>query len=134
MEIVKKHILSVICGVVALVALVLAFWPLGSMKETAQSQFDSRASRYQQLRGTAQSSVACRCWTSARPKRRCCRVSRATVRSRSQRYIPQIFKYKFPETILPLRSSLMKLPGLICLRFHLYFPYSLPFVRSFQLS
>ncbi len=49
MEIVKKHILSVICGVVALVALVLAFWPLGSMKETAQSQLNTRASRYQQL-------------------------------------------------------------------------------------
>lgn len=49
MEIVKKHILSVICGVIALVALVLAFWPLGSMKETAQTELDKRASRYQQL-------------------------------------------------------------------------------------
>lgn len=49
MEIVKKHILSVICGVVALVALVLAFWPLGSMKEQALSQLNTRGQRYTQL-------------------------------------------------------------------------------------
>ena len=49
MEIVKKHMLSVICGVVALVAVVLAFWPLGSMKETAQAQLETRASLYSQI-------------------------------------------------------------------------------------
>jgi O6-methylguanine-DNA--protein-cysteine methyltransferase len=49
MEIIKKHILSVVCGVVALVAVVLAFWPLGSMKEAALAELDSRASRYSQI-------------------------------------------------------------------------------------
>ena len=49
MEIVKKHMLSVVCGVVALVAVVLAFWPIGSMKQSAQAQLDARASRYSQI-------------------------------------------------------------------------------------
>jgi hypothetical protein len=49
MEIVKKHILSVVCGVVALVAVVLAFWPLGSMKEKAQTDLNTRSARYSQI-------------------------------------------------------------------------------------
>ena len=49
MEIVKKHILSVICGVVVLVAVVLAFWPLGAMKEAAQAQLNTRANHFSQI-------------------------------------------------------------------------------------
>ena len=49
MEIVKKHILSVICGVVVLVAVVLAFWPLGSMKEAAQALLNTRANHFSQI-------------------------------------------------------------------------------------
>lgn len=50
MQIVKKHLLSVLCGAVALVALVLAFWPLGSMKGAAQSELAKRTAKYGQMK------------------------------------------------------------------------------------
>ncbi|GEM_PF-5700791 len=43
MEIVKKNILNIICGVVAVVAVVLWFWPLGSWKSEAQAKLSQRA-------------------------------------------------------------------------------------------
>lgn len=43
MDIVKKNILSIIAGVVALLALVAWIWPLGSIKAQAESKLKSRA-------------------------------------------------------------------------------------------
>jgi len=50
MDILKKHILSILCGVVALVALVLSFWPLGFFQKEAQGQLEKRAALYGQLK------------------------------------------------------------------------------------
>src|SRR5437868_3605813 len=46
MEIVKKNILSIICGVVALIAVVASFWPLGGYREQLSSNLQSRAAVY----------------------------------------------------------------------------------------
>lgn len=51
MEIVKKNLLSIICGVVALLAVVALFYPLGGKKEKLQEDLESRASVYQSLAG-----------------------------------------------------------------------------------
>ncbi|MCC7349160.1 MAG: hypothetical protein IT446_01200 [Phycisphaerales bacterium] len=49
MEIVKKNIFSVICGVVALVAIIASFWPLGSKTDELQSALTSRKSAYDSM-------------------------------------------------------------------------------------
>jgi len=41
MEIVKKNILSVICGVIALIALIALFWPIGGMYSDDQVKLDA---------------------------------------------------------------------------------------------
>src|SRR4051812_33050911 len=49
MEIVKKNILSIICGVVALLALVASVWPLGGMKDTLNTELTARTAVYSSL-------------------------------------------------------------------------------------
>lgn len=49
MEIVKKNIFSIICGVVALVAIIASFWPLGSKADELQSTLNSRKSAYESM-------------------------------------------------------------------------------------
>ena len=51
MEIVKKNILSILCGVVALVAIVAIFWPGGSRKADVQAQLDQRKAQYTKAQG-----------------------------------------------------------------------------------
>lgn len=48
MEIVKKNLLSIICGVVALLAVVSIFWPGGSKKADLQKELDARKAKYTQ--------------------------------------------------------------------------------------
>ena len=49
MDIVKKNLLSIICGVVAVIALVLWFWPLGSIQAEAQTKLEQRTKLYGQM-------------------------------------------------------------------------------------
>lgn len=49
MEIVKKNILSIICGVVALLAIVFWFWPLKGIESEARAQLEKRAALYKQM-------------------------------------------------------------------------------------
>ncbi len=49
MDIVKKNLLSIIFGVIALAALVAWVWPLGSIKREAQSKLDERVSLYRSM-------------------------------------------------------------------------------------
>lgn len=49
MEIVKKNLLSIICGVIAVLALVLWFWPLGSIQEEAQTKLEQRTKLFGQM-------------------------------------------------------------------------------------
>ena len=49
MDIVKKNILSIICGVVILLAIVSLFWPIGGMIESAQKRADERKDLYTKL-------------------------------------------------------------------------------------
>jgi len=51
MEIVKKNILSVICGVIALAALIASVWPLGSFVGELQTDLDTRKGAYDALLG-----------------------------------------------------------------------------------
>ncbi|MDB5301773.1 MAG: hypothetical protein JWO87_3436 [Phycisphaerales bacterium] len=51
MEMVKKNILSIICGVVALLALVAWFWPIGGMFATAQTALDQKTDDFKKLSG-----------------------------------------------------------------------------------
>src|SRR5689334_13984370 len=46
MEIVKKNILSILCGVVALLALIAIFWPIGGMTQDLQAKVDKSKSDY----------------------------------------------------------------------------------------
>jgi hypothetical protein len=50
MEIVKKNLISIICGVVALAAIVSAFYPLGGMWSTLQSDAQSRAGVFTEVK------------------------------------------------------------------------------------
>lgn len=50
MEIVKKNLISIICGVVALAAIVSAFYPLGGMWSTLQSNAQSRAGVFTEVK------------------------------------------------------------------------------------
>ncbi|MDB5331950.1 MAG: hypothetical protein JWP03_3101 [Phycisphaerales bacterium] len=49
MEMVKKNILSVICGVIALLALVAWFWPIGGMFEREQLALNTKQADYKKL-------------------------------------------------------------------------------------
>lgn len=49
MEIIKKNLFSVICGVVALVAIIASFWPLGSKADELQSALAGRKSAYESM-------------------------------------------------------------------------------------
>jgi hypothetical protein len=49
MDIVKKNLWSIICGAVALLAVIALFFPLGGKKEKLQQDLDTRASVYQSL-------------------------------------------------------------------------------------
>jgi hypothetical protein len=49
MELVKKNIISVICGVVAILAIVASFFPLGGYVEALQKQLDDSKSKYSTL-------------------------------------------------------------------------------------
>jgi len=49
MEFVKKNILSVICGVIALIAIITSFWPLGGFTSDLQKELDARADAYRTL-------------------------------------------------------------------------------------
>ena len=46
MDIVKKNILSIACGVVAIAAIIAWFWPVGGMFATLQGDLDGRAKTY----------------------------------------------------------------------------------------
>jgi hypothetical protein len=49
MEIVKKNILSIICGVVILLAVAALFWPISGIVAGAQAQADERQQEYEKL-------------------------------------------------------------------------------------
>jgi hypothetical protein len=49
MEIVKKNMFSIVCGVVAIVAIVAWFWPVGGMFDKLQSDVKARAATYDQV-------------------------------------------------------------------------------------
>lgn len=49
MEIVKKNILSILCGVVILLALVALFWPLGGMREDFEKSLAERKATHAKL-------------------------------------------------------------------------------------
>jgi hypothetical protein len=51
MDIVKKNLLSIICGVVALVAIVALFYPLGGTVDRLKGELDSRKAVYATLEG-----------------------------------------------------------------------------------
>jgi hypothetical protein len=48
MDIIKKNILSFICAIVALIALIASFWPLGGQYEDLQKNLDARAAVFKQ--------------------------------------------------------------------------------------
>jgi hypothetical protein len=50
MEMVKKNILSVICGVIALLALVAWFWPIGGMFDREQLALNTKQADYNKLK------------------------------------------------------------------------------------
>jgi hypothetical protein len=49
MEIVKKNLLSIICGVVALIALIASVWPMGGYQQTLHDDLAKRTSVYSSL-------------------------------------------------------------------------------------
>lgn len=49
MEMVKKNIVGILCGVVALAAVVAYFWPIGGMKQKLQTDLNGRADTYKQV-------------------------------------------------------------------------------------
>jgi hypothetical protein len=51
MEIVKKNLVSVVCGVIALMAIVALFWPISGYYKQLQTTVDSRKSVYTSLKG-----------------------------------------------------------------------------------
>lgn len=50
MDIIKKNLWSIIWGVVALVCLIVPFWPMGSYKAELQTQADARARVYHEIK------------------------------------------------------------------------------------
>ncbi len=55
MEIVKKNILSIICGVIALLAVVALFWPISGMYADAQTVLDGRKKAFTDIVSLKQS-------------------------------------------------------------------------------
>src|ERR1700722_2647627 len=51
LEVVKKNLLSILSGVVALAAVAAAYWPVGGMFENLQSASDRRGAVYTELEG-----------------------------------------------------------------------------------
>src|SRR4051794_2899599 len=49
MEIVKKNIASILCGVVAIAAVVAWFWPIGGMYSTLKADVDKSKQQYDQV-------------------------------------------------------------------------------------
>jgi hypothetical protein len=49
MEIVKKNILSILCGVVALAAVILLFFPISGWFESLQSELNTRGAKYTEV-------------------------------------------------------------------------------------
>ena len=49
MEMVKKNIVSILCGVVAIAAIVAWFWPVGGMFGQLQTELDERAAKYKEV-------------------------------------------------------------------------------------
>lgn len=49
MQLVKKNILSILCGVVALIGVIAVFWPIGPMYEEANAALAQRAETYEKL-------------------------------------------------------------------------------------
>lgn len=58
MAIVKKNILSIICGVIALIAVIATFWPLGGKFSDLQDKVDVRAGKEAQIRNLLSKSRA----------------------------------------------------------------------------
>ncbi len=54
MDILKKNVMSILCGVVIILALVALVWPLGGMYESAQQQADALKARHEKLQATLQ--------------------------------------------------------------------------------
>jgi hypothetical protein len=50
MDIIKKNIVSLICGVIALLAVIALFWPIGGYYDNLRSQVQQRAAVNQQIR------------------------------------------------------------------------------------
>lgn len=51
MDIVKKNIVSIICGVIAVAAVVAAFYPMGGKFDEIKQQLNTRAAKYQEASG-----------------------------------------------------------------------------------
>src|SRR5687768_14540792 len=49
MDLVKKNMLSIVCGVIAIVAIVAWFWPIGPMFTSLQADLDARAAEYKKV-------------------------------------------------------------------------------------
>lgn len=56
MDIVKKNILSILCGVVALVGVIAWFFPIGGMYDNLEKKVEESASKYDQLEGLRKAS------------------------------------------------------------------------------
>src|SRR4051794_24827320 len=48
-EIIKKNILSIICGVIILLAIIAQFWPISGIVASAQEQADARQKEFEKL-------------------------------------------------------------------------------------
>jgi hypothetical protein len=51
MEVIKKNLLSILCGVVAIAAVVATYWPVGNMFGTLQAATEQRRQVYTELEG-----------------------------------------------------------------------------------
>src|SRR5580658_11353493 len=51
LEVVKKNLLSILSGVVAIAAVVATYWPVGGMFQTLQAASDARGAVYTELEG-----------------------------------------------------------------------------------
>src|ERR1700733_11409325 len=50
MDVVKKNLVSIICGVIALLAIVLLFWPISGYYKQLQTTVNSRKAVYQSMK------------------------------------------------------------------------------------
>lgn len=49
MDVVKKNVLNIVCGVIVLICVVALFWPLGGMYDEDQAKLNSRQSVFNQI-------------------------------------------------------------------------------------